>query len=133
MTKLLMCSGVSSIIQQLAELMSQAWGQRQAQARGQPGWPGRQKSGTVRRLCWAGAAGAGRAHGWVPTLRFRSGGLMWNSYQRKRRTSGWQDTGQDQEKKRDAGHVQIRKTPSGDLMGIKSFGEVAQRDPKPSY
>lgn len=38
-----MCSEASSIIRQLVELTSQAWSQCQAQARGQPGWPERQK------------------------------------------------------------------------------------------
>lgn len=43
--------------------------------------------------------------------------------QRKKRTSGLQsNTGQE---KKNAGHVWIRKSPSGELMGIKRFGRCS--------
>lgn len=75
MTELLMCSGVSSIIQQLAELMSQARSQRQARARGQPGWPERQKvciwnrAGT--RLSWSSRSWRSTQAGPGPLLLLR--------------------------------------------------------------
>lgn len=75
MPELLMCSGVSSIIQQLAELMSQARSQRQAQARGQPGWPERQKvciwdrAGT--RLSWSSRSWRSTQAGPGPLLLLR--------------------------------------------------------------
>lgn len=76
MTKLLMCSGVSSITQQLAERMSQAWGQGQAQARGQPGWPERQKdciwnsAGTL--LSWSSESWQSTQMGPGPLLLLRA-------------------------------------------------------------
>lgn len=87
MTKLLMCSGVSSITQQLAERMSQAWGQGQAQARGQPGWLERQKdciwnsAGTL--LSWSSESWQSTQMGPRPLLLLR--GLMENSLKGRNR------------------------------------------------
>lgn len=68
-----MCSGVSSITQQLAELMSQARSQRQ-QGDNQGGLNGRRSvSGTEQGLRWAGAAGAGGAYRRDLVLCFCSG------------------------------------------------------------
>lgn len=116
MTELLMCSGVSSITQQLAELMSQARSQRQAQARGQPGWPERQK------VCiWTGAAGASGAHRRVLVLCFCSG-APWG-------TPSKEGTGLRfaKHKEKDAGQIWIRKLPSGELLGIESMGRCSKQ------
>lgn len=128
MTKLLMRSGVSSIIQQLAELMSQAWGQCQAQARGQPGWPERQK-----HCIWnpTGTQQSCSSRSWPSTQMGPSPLLLLRKphvelYQRKKWSSGLQNTGQEK-KKKDAGQVWIGKTPSGEVMGVKSFGRCSER------
>lgn len=102
MTKLLMRSGVSSIIQQLAELMSQAWGQRQAQARGQPGWPERQKhciwNPTGTQQCCSSRSWPSTQMGPSPLLLLRKPHV--ELYQRKKWSSGLQNTGQEKKKKK---------------------------------
>lgn len=120
MTELLMCSGVSSITQQLAELMSQARSQRQAQARGQPGWPERQKvciwTGAGTRLSWSSRSWRSTQACPGPLLLLR--GPMGNSLQGRNRPQICKTQGKRCRPNLDP------KTPKWRASRNRNYGEV---------